>query len=147
MKHYITASEVKEGDVLAFGDGTRVKVERITEARCDGAIGLHGNNDTWSSWYQPGNRVRVERAEPPLEWAPLWAAMDAQPEAWIPTTEGMYGEMFERLPPRAMSGSAFLVGEPLRHVEGKAVHACFKQVGKDFFARNLTVEQFRGGVA
>jgi uncharacterized protein YfaA (DUF2138 family) len=91
--------------------------------------------------------MEIAASQEKLEWAPLWAAMDAQPEAWVPTTEGMYGEMFERLPPRAMSGSAFLVGEPLRHVEGKAVHACFKQVGNAFFARNLTVEQFRGGAA
>jgi hypothetical protein len=86
----------------------------------------------------------------PLEWSALWAAMDAQPEAWIPTTEDMYGKMLDCLPPRAMSGGAFLVGEPLRHVDGKAVHACFKQVGSSFFARNLTVEQFwvfRGGTA
>lgn len=84
----------------------------------------------------------------PLEWSALWAAMDAAPEAWIPTTEGMYWEMLECVPPRAHAGGAFLVGEPLRHnAEGKAVHACFKQSGKAFFARNLTVEQFRGGAA
>ena len=82
----------------------------------------------------------------PLEWAPLWAAMDAQPEAWIPTTEGMYWEMLECVPPRATLGAAFLVGEPLRHnAEGKDVHSCFKQSGSSYFARNLTVEQFRGG--
>jgi len=86
-------------------------------------------------------------AQEKLEWGPLWAAMDAQPEAWIPTTQAMYYEMQDCLPPRAMSSSAFLVGEPLRHVGGKAVHACFKRAGIDFFARNLTVEQFRGGAA
>lgn len=80
-----------------------------------------------------------------LEWAPLWAAMDATPEAWIPTTEDMFYEMLECVPPRAQERGRFLVGEPLRHnEEGKAVHACFKQSGNDFFARNLTIEQFRG---
>ena len=84
----------------------------------------------------------------PLEWAPLWAAMDAQPTEWIPTTEDMFWEMLECVPPRAQIAGAFLVGEPLRHnAEGKAVHACFKQVGSSFFARNLTVAQFRTGVA
>jgi hypothetical protein len=78
-----------------------------------------------------------------LEWAPLWAAMDAKPLEWIKTTEAMYSEMLECLPPRAQTSSAFLVGEPLRHNEqGKAVHACFRQSGDDYFARNLTVEQF-----
>lgn len=80
-----------------------------------------------------------------LEWAPLWAAMDATPEEWIPTTEDMFYEMLECVPPRAQERRRFLAGEPLRHnEEGKAVHACFKQSGNDFFARNLTVEQFRG---
>lgn len=79
-----------------------------------------------------------------LEWAPLWAAMDASPAEWIPTTESMYWEMLGAVPPRAQRGGAFLVGEPLRHNEnGQAVHACFKQSGDDYFARNLTLEQFR----
>lgn len=83
----------------------------------------------------------------PLAWKPLWDAMDAYPTEWIPTTDVMYWNMLECVPPRAQSGGAFLVGEALRHnAEGKAVHACFKQVGNSYFARNLTVEQFRGGV-
>jgi len=83
-----------------------------------------------------------------LEWSELWAAMDAAPDAWIPTTESMFWEMLEAVPPRAEQSGRFLVGEPLRHNEdGKAVHACFKQVGQDFFARNLTVAQFHGGAA
>ena len=28
-----------------------------------------------------------------LEWSPLWAAMDAKPLDWIPTTEAMYWHM------------------------------------------------------
>ena len=80
----------------------------------------------------------------PLEWQALWNAMDDRPEGWIPTTEAMYYRMLEVLPPRAHSLGAFLVGEPQRHnEEGKAVHACFKQVGKTYSARYLTVEQFR----
>jgi len=40
------------------------------------------------------------------------------------------------------------VGEPLRHnEEGKAVHACFKEIGSQFFAKNMTVEQFKAGAA
>ena len=83
----------------------------------------------------------------PLEWAPLWDAMESTPEAWIPTTEAMYWEMLECLPPRAQKHDSFLVGEAQRHDEhDKAVHACFRQVGSEFFARYLTVEQFNKGV-
>lgn len=83
----------------------------------------------------------------PLEWSALWAAMDETPEAWIPTTEAMYWEMLECVPPRAQRKGAFLVGEALRtNEEGKAVHACFKETKDGFFARNLTVDQFRSVV-
>lgn len=62
MKRYINAAQLKEGDILSYGDGTRVTVERITEAQCDGAVGIHGNNDTWTSFYKPTDRVRIEVA-------------------------------------------------------------------------------------
>lgn len=79
-----------------------------------------------------------------LEWQPLWDAMEAHPNDWTPTTEKMYWEMMGVLPPRAQSRGAFLVGEPLRHdAQGKAVHACFRQSGGRFYARNLTLEQFK----
>ena len=78
-----------------------------------------------------------------LEWSDLWAAMDAQPEAWIPTTETMYWEMLCVLPPRKMVGDNFMVGEPLRHnSKGEAVHACFTKFGDTYKARNLTLAQF-----
>ena len=83
-----------------------------------------------------------------LVWVPLWDAMKSNPEAWVPTTEGMYWDMLECLPPRAQSGGRFLVGEPERHNEqGEAVHACFKQVGNEFFAKYMTVKQFYGVAA
>ena len=82
-----------------------------------------------------------------LEWAELWAAMDASPAEWIPTTEAMYWQMLEVLPPRAMRGRCFLVGEALRDNEnGQAVYACFNKLGDDYFARNLTVEEFKTDV-
>lgn len=78
-----------------------------------------------------------------LEWQALWDAMDAQPEAWIPTTENMYWEMLEVLPPRAMRGDSFLVGEPLRDNEqGETLYSCFTRTGGNCRARNLTVKQF-----
>ena len=78
-----------------------------------------------------------------LEWDDLWAAMDAAPDAWIPTTEAMYWHMLEVLPPRKMIGHNFMVGEPLRHNDaGEAVHACFTKFGDTYKARNLTLAQF-----
>lgn len=81
----------------------------------------------------------------PLEWSDLWAAMDAQPTEWIETTESMYWQMLECVPPRADAGSRFLVGEPKTHnAEGKAVHACFRQVGDTYQAKHMTVAEFWG---
>jgi hypothetical protein len=78
-----------------------------------------------------------------LEWQPLWDAMDANPTEWIPTTEKMYWEMLEVLPPRKQSRSAFLVGEATRHnAEGYPVYSCFKRVGDSFYAKSMTLEQF-----
>jgi len=79
----------------------------------------------------------------PLEWQALWDAMDANPDTWIPTTEAMYWEMLEVLPPRKMIGENFMVGEPLRHdSQGHAVHACFTKFGNTYKARNMTLNQF-----
>ena len=79
----------------------------------------------------------------PLTWQNLWDAMDANPAEWIPTTEKMYWEMLEVLPPRKMTNSAFLVGEPLSDNEhGETVYSCFCRIGDQYKARNLTVKQF-----
>jgi hypothetical protein len=85
----------------------------------------------------------------PLEWKPLWDAMDAAPTEWIETTSDMYWQMLECLPPRAQRRGAFLVGEPLRHNDaGQAVHACFwERADGTYWARNLTVAEFRGSAA
>ena len=79
----------------------------------------------------------------PLEWSDLWTAMKADPESWIPTTEAMYWEMLECLPPVDMARGAFLVGEAETHNgQGEAVYACFRKRG-GYCARYLTVRQFR----
>ena len=79
-----------------------------------------------------------------LEWKELWDAMDTNLDQWIPTTKAMYWEMLEVLPPEIMSQTAFLVGEASRHnKDGKAVYSCFKQVNDDYFAKNLTVAEFK----
>ncbi len=78
-----------------------------------------------------------------LEWQALWDAMDANPNAWIPTTKKMYWEMLEVLPPAKMIGANFLVGEALRHNDaGEAVYSCFTKFGDTYKAKNLTVAEF-----
>lgn len=59
---FIPAAQVREGDTLLLSHSQHVTIERISEARCDGWIGLHANNETWSSWYKPTDRVRVRAA-------------------------------------------------------------------------------------
>jgi hypothetical protein len=79
----------------------------------------------------------------PLEWQALWDAMDANPDTWTPTTEAMYWEMLEVLPPRKMLGQNFMVGEPLRsNGNGESVYACFTKFGDTYKAKNMTVSEF-----
>lgn len=79
----------------------------------------------------------------PLEWSPLWAAMKAAPHAWILTTDAMYDEMLNVLPPRAMRRNVFLVGEAERHNEkGQAVYACFKRSAGAVYATYMSHAEF-----
>jgi hypothetical protein len=79
-----------------------------------------------------------------LEWQPLWDAMDAHPAEWIPTTEKMYWQMLEAVPPRAHANGAFLVGEASHsNAEGRTMYAGFKKTGGQFFAKYLTIDQFK----
>jgi len=79
-----------------------------------------------------------------LEWQALWDAMKETPSAWIETTECMYWDMLEVLPPVRMTGRHFLVGEADHHnAQGEAVYACFKKVGSKYFARYLSIDQFQ----
>lgn len=79
----------------------------------------------------------------PLEWQALWNAMDANPDQWIETTESMYWEMLEVLPPRSMIGRNFLVGEADHHnSEGYPVYSCFTKFGDIYKAKKLSYKQF-----
>lgn len=60
----ILASAVREGDTLVLSR-LRVTVDRLSEARSDGQIGIHGNDETWSAWYAPAERVAVLRNSRP----------------------------------------------------------------------------------
>ena len=79
-----------------------------------------------------------------LVWAELWAAMDANPDQWIETTEEMYWEMLEAVPPRSTIGRHFLVGEALHdNSEGYPVYSCFSKHGDTYQAKHMTLEQFK----
>lgn len=81
----------------------------------------------------------------PLVWGELWAAMDAQPTRWHATTADMFDEMLGAVPPTAMGGGAFLVGEAFRdNAQGEAVYACFRHHANDTYsARYMTKREFR----
>jgi hypothetical protein len=67
---FVYAKDVRAGDVLRFANPHYlVRIERVTQARSDGSIGLHGNNDTWYGFYKPENRVRIALSVGPA--APL----------------------------------------------------------------------------
>lgn len=78
----------------------------------------------------------------PLEWQALWDAMELNPDKWVLTTEKMYWEMLEVLPPRKMIGQNFLVGEALCHIDGIPVYSCFSKFGDVYKTKNMTVRQF-----
>ena len=60
MKTFVAVTAVKVGDTLCFANPpSQVTVEHISDGRCDGKIGLHGNDDTWSCFYGPQERVRI----------------------------------------------------------------------------------------
>jgi len=79
----------------------------------------------------------------PLEWEDLWATMKTKPYPWVETTENMYNQMLDVLPPAAMGENAFLVGEPYTHNEkNEPVFACFVHSGKHYQARYMTLNEF-----
>jgi hypothetical protein len=80
----------------------------------------------------------------PVVWNELWNAMKETPSAWIETTEQMYWDMLEVLPPVRMTGRHFLVGEADHHnAQGEAVYACFKKAESKYFARYLSIAEFQ----
>jgi hypothetical protein len=79
----------------------------------------------------------------PLVWKPLWDAMRSTPDAWIPTTEEMYWDMLEALPPLRMRGGAFLMSEADHSDEsGHPVYACFLKHQGHYLARYMNCLEF-----
>jgi hypothetical protein len=65
--------------------------------------------------------------------------------AWKEITEDRYDEMLEVLPPVAMSGVGFMMGEPMDHDDtGAALFLPFRRVGARYFeGEPMTVAAFR----
>ena len=87
--------------------------------------------------------------EKPLEWNELWTAMqrdfntDPGSIRWFPTTEEMYRQMLEAVPPAAYGIDAFLVGEAWTHRGGTAIYAAFwKQRPGNYLAKYMSKGQF-----
>jgi hypothetical protein len=85
----------------------------------------------------------------PLEWSSLWSAMqanyNAKSDAWTLTTETMFDDMLNVLPPLAMRNGAFLLCEANHHnSDGYPVYAAFRQLpGNVFQSRYMTALEFR----
>lgn len=87
--------------------------------------------------------VDAEELAHPYEWGALWSEMGERPTEWIPTTEGMYDDMMNCLPPAAIDAGGFLVGEPHHHdAKGAPVFAAFIKRGGRYFASYRTIAQF-----
>jgi hypothetical protein len=113
--------------------------------------------DTGLTWYF-GQTLAQVRAEYPdaeemsvdefCEWK---AARQRTPIAWTPTTEAKFYDMLGAVPPAAMTGGGFLVGEAADHDagNGRPRYAAFRQVGEAFETANrpMTVEEFREEMA
>lgn len=88
-------------------------------------------------------QTNEQSTQTPLEWEPLWKAMQVKPYPWVQTTEKMYWNMLECVPPRAMNDEGFLVGEAECETgDGQSVYACFVKHGNLVKARYTTLNEF-----
>jgi len=75
------------------------------------------------------------------------ARLQRTPITWIETTEEHFYGMLKVLPPAAMFGGGFLVGEPMDHDAGSGLprFSAFRKVGKRFVtgSRPMTVAEFK----
>lgn len=114
-------------------------------------------NPATGKTYIHGNTLAECRAKYPdaeemtLDEFCAWKAEQQRtPISWEPTTQERYYEMLEVLPPAAMLGGGFLVGEPWDHDAGNGQprFQAFRQRGDVFEAsdRPMTRAEFRKSV-
>lgn len=94
-----------------------------------------------------GDRLAVVKCEP-FEYSALFQLMDATPRQWVPTTEKMFYDMLEAIPPvaygKAENWTGFLMGEPVTHdTQGDAIYSAYIRVDDNFYAQNMTVKDFK----
>lgn len=92
--------------------------------------------------------MNAETKTAPLEWKALFDAMRANHDAgrieWVETTEAMYREMLNVLPPARQVPGGFLVGEPWTHDDkGRAVAAAFTLRAGRYEACYMTAADFK----
>ena len=69
------------------------------------------------------------------------------PIEWLETTEEKLNDALDALPPAAMAGTWFLLGEPQDHcaATGQPRYDCYRQTGErcEYSSRPITVREFR----
>jgi hypothetical protein len=79
------------------------------------------------------------------------ASRQRTPITWQETTKGKFNQMLEILPPAAMFGGGFLVGEPMDHDagNGRPRFEAYRQRGATFqvASRPLTLAEFTREIA
>ncbi len=77
------------------------------------------------------------------EWNDLFKEMRERPEHWHETSQAMFDEMLGAVPPADIGGGAFLMGEPVKHVNGEPVYYCSREIAGEYLARYMTQAEFQ----
>lgn len=129
---------------------------------CTDCIAVPGHNNivdtinpvTGLTWYygKTLEEVRQREGDEKAELMTIDAFCEAKgkrqntPITWTETTEAIFTEMLEVLPPAAWHHGGFLVGEPMDHdaLTGKPRYQAFKEIDGKFYAasRAMTVIEF-----
>jgi hypothetical protein len=76
----------------------------------------------------------------------LDADFEANRQVWRETTESVYQEMLNILPPAYLEADLFMMGEPYSHnASGEAIFSIFKACGDRYFALHGTRRHIREG--
>ena len=69
-------------------------------------------------------------------------AYNAGDSRWHEVDEEIFWEQLECVPPRRMTESGFMVGEPYSHSERGAIHTCFMQVNGRYWGRMIALNDW-----
>ena len=141
--HGLSGADVHWQAAKVVADNLNWHGEYIAGATKDGYVFTPASNPRFFA----GDRLVVVKCSP-FEYSALFQIMDAHPRQWVPTTEKMYYDMLEVLPPvksRSDGGwTGFLMGEPVNHdAWGDAIYSAYICVDGKFYAQNMTVKEFK----